>query len=94
MTIKVLIKREIPETVSIELGLIFMEMRSAAMQQKGYIGGETLRRIDAPGKCLIISRWQSIDDWTRWLVSDERRNYQEKIDALTEGKTTCEVYQN
>ncbi len=94
MTIKVLIKRKIPGTVSGDLGLIFMEMRAAAMQQKGYVGGETLRRVDAPDECLIISRWQTVDDWTRWLISDERRRYQEKIDALTEGETKCEVYQN
>ena len=94
MTIKVLIKRNIPKTASNELNLIFMEMRAAAMQQPGYIGGETLRRVDILEKSLIISRWQSLEDWTKWLVSDERKKYQDKIEALAEIETKCEVYQN
>ncbi|SMC68767.1 Heme-degrading monooxygenase HmoA [Desulfocicer vacuolatum DSM 3385] len=94
MTIKVLIKRNIPKTASNELNLIFMEMRSAAMKQPGYIGGETLRRVDVPEKSLIISRWQTLDDWTRWLVSDERKQCQDRIDALVDIETKYEVYEN
>ncbi len=94
MTIKVLIKRNIPKTASNELNLIFMEMRVAAMQQPGYIGGESLRRVDVPEKALIISRWQSLDDWTKWLVSDVRKKYQDKIEALTQIETKYEVYEN
>jgi heme-degrading monooxygenase HmoA len=94
MTIKVLIKRNIPKTASKELNVIFVEMRAAAMQQAGYIGGETLRRVDDPEESLIISRWQSLDDWTRWLVSDDRKRHHDKIDALVEIETKCEVYEN
>jgi len=94
MTVKVLIKRNFPKTASNELNLIFMEMRAAAMQQPGYIGGETLRRVDVPEKSLIISRWQSIDDWTKWLVSDVRKKCQDKIEALSQIETKYEVYEN
>jgi len=94
MTIKVLIKRNFPKTASNELNLIFMEMRAAAMQQPGYIGGETLRRVDLPEKSLIISRWQSLDDWTKWLVSDVRKKYQDKIEVLTGIETKYEVYES
>ena len=94
MTIKVLIRRKIEESRSKELNLLFVKLRSLAMQQEGYIGGETLKRLDAPGEYLVISRWQSIEDWTRWLVSKERGEIQGAIDALTDAETRFEVYGN
>jgi len=94
MTIKVLIRRKIVESRSKELNQLFVTLRSLASQQKGYVGGETLKRLDAPGEYLIISRWQNIDDWTRWLVSKERGEIQEAIDALTDSETRFEIYGN
>lgn len=94
MAIKVLIKRHVPKENDPELNLLFVKLRSAAMQQKGYIGGETLRRLDSDGEYLVISRWQTIEDWTRWLVSSERRDFQERIDALTGSETRFEVYEH
>jgi heme-degrading monooxygenase HmoA len=94
MTIKVLIKRRITEARSKELNLLFVKLRSLAMQQEGYIGGETLKRLDDPGESLVISRWQSIEDWTRWLVSKKRAEIQGAIDALTDSETRFEVYGN
>ena len=94
MTIKVLIKRRVQESKSKELNLLFVKLRGLAMAQKGYIGGETLKRVDAPGEYLIVSRWQSIDDWTRWLVSKERTDIQGEIDALTDAETKFEIYTN
>jgi len=94
MTIKVLIKRKITEARSKELNLLFVKLRSLAMQQEGYIGGETLKRLDDPGESLVISRWQSIEDWTRWLVGKERSEIQGAIDALTDSETRFEVYGN
>lgn len=94
MTIKVLIKRKIPEKLNDELNILFAKMRYTAMQQHGYIGGETLRKINSPDDYLIISRWQDIDDWSRWLVSDERREIQERIDSLIDAETKFEIYTN
>jgi len=94
MTIKVLIKRKITESRSKELNLLFVKLRSLAMQQEGYIGGETLKRLDDPRESLVISRWQNIEDWTRWLVSKERAEVQGAIDALTDSETRFEVYGN
>jgi len=93
MTIKVLIKRKIAKTKENELNLLFLKMRTLATQQHGYIGGETLKRVDASNEYLVISRWQSIDDWSRWLVSKERRDVQERIATLTDAETRFEIYE-
>ncbi len=94
MAVKVLIKRNVPQSNNEELMKLFAMLRSAAMHQPGYIGGETLKRVDAPGKYLVISSWESVDDWSRWLVSSERRQIQERIDDLTDSETKFEVYEH
>ena len=94
MATKVLIKRVVPKDHVQELNLLFVQLRTAAMQQKGYIGGETLKKVDSPDEYLVISRWQSLDDWNRWLVSSERQDFQGRIDLLTGRETRFEVYEN
>ncbi len=67
-------------------------MRKAALTQEGYIEAETLKRIDVEGEFLIISKWQHVDNWSKWLVSKERRVFQERIDNLTDSATKFEFY--
>lgn len=94
MAIKVLIRRKVPQHYVNELNLLFVKLRTAAMQQKGYIGGETLKRVDSPDEYLVISRWQTLEDWSRWLVSSDRQDHQERIDTLTGTETKFEIYEN
>ncbi|WP_299976415.1 antibiotic biosynthesis monooxygenase [Desulfobacula sp.] len=92
MAVTVLIKRKfVPGNESL-LEELYREMRSAALNQEGYIGAETLKRVDIKGELLVISKWQHIDDWSKWLVSKERRTYQERIDSLTSAETKFEIY--
>lgn len=92
MAVTVLIKRQVPPDKEDELMGLYREMRTAALSCSGYIGGETLKRVDDGGQMLTISKWRDMDEWTRWLVSKERRLTQERIDALTSTETKFEVY--
>ncbi|MBU8847919.1 MAG: antibiotic biosynthesis monooxygenase [Desulfobacterales bacterium] len=92
MAVIVLIKRKVMPGNESLLEELYREMRSTALKQKGYIGGETLKRVDLKEELLIISKWQDIDDWSRWLVSKERMAYQERIDSLTSAETKFEIY--
>ena len=92
MGITVLIRRKVVSGNESLLEELYLEMRSAALKQKGYIGAETLKRVDVEGELLVISKWQEIDDWSRWLVSKERRPFQEQIDFLTSAETKFEIY--
>ena len=94
MTIKVLIKRKFSEHHSQEVSVLLVNLRSLAMKQQGYIGGETLKRVDKPGEYLVISRWQGLEDWSRWFVSNDRRDIQERIDTLIGSETHFEIYSN
>jgi heme-degrading monooxygenase HmoA len=93
MAVKILIKRMMPESKTNELMPLFRRLRNLATNQPGYISGETLKRVDKPGEFLIISTWQSIDDWREYVVSQERTDIQHEIDARIGTETTYEIYQ-
>ena len=51
------------------------------------------RRVDALEEHLVICKWEQIDDWAKWLISEPRMGFQERIDALIDSKTRFEIYE-
>lgn len=92
MTIKVLIKRTVAESSFRGLDNLLRRMRSACLMQPGYVLGQTLRRLDKPGEFLVVSVWESLEDWENWLNSSERGEIQIEIDNLLGEETRYEVY--
>jgi heme-degrading monooxygenase HmoA len=93
MAVKIFIRRVIAEDRINDLLPLFSHLRNLATNQPGYISGETLKRIDSPGNYLVISTWQTLDDWRQWVVSRERIEVQNEIDARLEEATIYEIYQ-
>ena len=92
MAVKVLIKRVVPEEKAKQMIPLFREMRSLASTVPGYISGETLKRLDKSNEFLVISTWNSSDDWNQWLKSEKRKEIQVQIDSLLGGSTDYEIY--
>ena len=93
MAIQVIIKRKIKQGHQAkELVPLLLQMRTHAMYQPGYISGETLCDIENPGNCIVISRWETVEDWKKWTQSQERTAMEEKIEALTGIKSEYNVY--
>ena len=92
MAVKVLIKRKISQDQAKALIPLVRQMRASAATQAGYITGETLRSLDNPEEFLVISTWQSSDDWKNWLKSEDRNKIQDKIDDLLGGETNYEIF--
>ena len=92
MAIKILITRSIGQEVAPVVRPLIVELRSHAMRQPGYISGETLKCIDRPGEYLVISTWESADDWNKWLASQERQILEKKIDSVIGKKTEYATY--
>jgi heme oxygenase (mycobilin-producing) len=92
MVVKVLIKRAVPADKAKEMIPLFRQMRVLATNQSGYISGETLKSLDRPDSFLVISTWQSSEYWEKWLLNQERRQIQDKIDALLGGRTEYEMF--
>ncbi|MEF8822809.1 MAG: antibiotic biosynthesis monooxygenase [Desulfohalobiaceae bacterium] len=90
--IKVLIKRHIPAEKGKQILPLFKKMRAMAIDQPGYISGETLRNYNDPEDYLVISVWNSPEDWQSWLESKERQQVQEEIDGILGGRTEYAVY--
>ena len=93
MAVKILIKRKVSESITKDLMPLFARLRNLATTQPGYISGETLKRLDKTGEYLVISTWQSIDNWREYVVSRERNEIQSEIDARLSTDTTYEIYQ-
>ena len=94
MAVKVLINRKVNADNSKELDVLLRQLRALTLNQKGYISGETFTRLDQEGASLVISTWQTLNDWRNWWFSDERKVLQDKIDALLGTPTEFEVFEN
>jgi heme oxygenase (mycobilin-producing) len=94
MAVKVLIKRKVVAKLAPELEALLRKMRALTLNQKGYISGETFTRVDEAGVSMVISTWQSIDDWRAWTLTKERIELQEQIDQLLGEPTKYEIFEN
>ena len=93
MAVDVMIKRKItPGHQAKQMVPLLLKMRAMALNQIGYISGETLCNVENPEDCLVISRWQTVEDWYRWFHSSKRSVIEEKIESLTGEKTTYSIY--
>ncbi|MFV0436370.1 MAG: antibiotic biosynthesis monooxygenase family protein [Desulfopila sp.] len=90
--VKVFIKRKVADDRVLELMDLLKKLRSMTLSQPGYISGETMKRMDKKDECLVISTWQSMEDWTHWVENSERKTIQAEIDTLLGAETTYEVY--
>lgn len=94
MAVKVLIKRKVAEKNAPELEALLRKMRAMTLNQKGYISGESFTRLDEPGVSMVISTWQTLDDWRAWTLSKERIEVQDQIDKLLGAPTQYEIFEN
>jgi heme-degrading monooxygenase HmoA len=92
VAVKVLIRRNVPESRAREMIPLFRKMRTLANEQPGYITGETMRNLEKPDEFLVISTWETSDDWKRWVQSNDRQQIQSQIDSLLGGKTEYEIF--
>jgi heme-degrading monooxygenase HmoA len=93
MSIKVMIKRKWQVDKPEELLPLLAALRDTAREQPGFISGETLRSLDDPEDFLVISIWETADDWNKWIQNKNRRDLQGKVDSLIGEKTFYEMFE-
>jgi heme-degrading monooxygenase HmoA len=92
MAIKVMIKRHIKEDQTLHVFELLNKFRSQAMEQTGYISGETLVNHYDNRTLLVVSTWESIDDWIRWQESNQRVSIEAELKEMLEEPTRYEIF--
>jgi len=93
MTIKTIIRRRIPKGKEKEVLPFLIELRKLAIEQPGYICGETLRNIGDPEEIVVIGTWKSYDAWKSCLNNKKRVELIKKIDEILGTPTEYKIYQ-
>ena len=92
MIVKVMIKRKIKVGKAREVFTLLNKFRSDAMNQKGYISGETLINHDDPMEILVISMWQGMENWLNWKENSERKANETLLEKWLEEPTRYKSY--
>lgn len=92
MAVKVFIEREIEEGRELDIYNSLIKLRARAMKSHGYISGETLISYDNPQRYLVISTWNSFEDWKRWSESDERKALEAEINNYLKAPPKVSIY--
>ncbi len=90
--VKVLLERTIKGKQVGNIVRLLRQMRVLAMQQPGYISGETLHAVDDPNHYLVISTWETMEHWQAWFNNEERRKLQKEIDEILESPTIMRLF--
>lgn len=80
--IKVIIDRDIDFGQEKPYALAAQEMLQKVLMFPGYISSERLFDINNKNHRVIITSWESLEDWQHWFSSLERSQALENFSAL------------
>jgi len=92
MAVRIIIYRKVKKGKESDFAKLLRELRSKAIPSKGYISGETLRALNDPHNYIVITTWQSVDDWVKWEKNPERKKIQAKIERIMAKPTKTKIY--
>ncbi len=92
MIAKIFIKRRFVKENTPQILSLLNKIRSIAMDQPGYISGETLMQKDFPENMAVIATWQNMEDWLAWKNSEERKTYEAMLELYQTRPTQYEEY--
>ena len=92
MQAKILIKRKFKKGKKDEIISLLKELRSMAMQQPGYISGETLSSSEHPQTLMVIGTWQDLESWHHWKENNIRKTLEQMMTTYQEGETEYQEF--
>ena len=93
MQAKILIKRKFRTGKKKEIISVLRELRSRAMDQPGYISGETLATYEDPQLLMVIGTWQSLDSWHNWCHNPTRQALEQILESYQIGPTEYQEFE-
>ncbi len=94
MAVKVSMKRVPKSGAWRELNGLFRELRILAMEQPGYISGETVIDAYNPARFMAISTWPSIRSWEAWERDPNRRKILGQIQPFVQGEPLVRLWRD
>lgn len=82
--IRVLIERKIADGLADYYDNTIKRTVSAVVAAPGCISGESLKDRAKPNRRIVMSKWESLEDWERWYHSDARKNVIAEITPMLE----------
>ena len=92
MTVKIIIDRKVKNGKEPEFSDLLKELRSMAISSKGYISGETLRALTDRHNYVVVSTWQSVNDWKNWEKHPGRAKIRARIEKIMSRPTKTKMY--
>jgi heme-degrading monooxygenase HmoA len=71
---------------------LLQQLRNNAKKQKGFISRATYSSMNDPGEYIVISEWETVSSWRKWMDKKKTWEIQGKIDSLIGEKTVFDVY--
>jgi heme-degrading monooxygenase HmoA len=90
--VKVMMKRHIKDGKTEEVFNLLKKQRVKAMNQRGHLKGETLMSYQNPSCLLVISSWQSMENWLAWKENEERKENEAELEQFLESPTEYDEY--
>lgn len=73
---------------------LLKELNDRAKAQPGYISTNTLQSTEDLGDYLVISVWETVEDWVKWFKNPERKEIQDQVDSMIGERTFYEVFRS
>ncbi len=90
--VKVMIRRRFKEGKTKGVFALLNKFRSDAMEQPGYVYGETLLNYDDPHEILVIAMWLSMENWLSWKENELRKANERQLEKWLEEPTEIKTY--
>ena len=81
MNAKILIKRKFKKGKQKEVLALLRELRSGALNQPGYISGQTLTSTENPRTMMVIGTWQNMESWYNWKRNTTRQTLEQMLET-------------
>lgn len=94
MSVKILISRNVSKDQIAAAKPFMAELHALAWRSKGYISGEALINMDNPEERIVISSWQSVENWENFKNLEECKQLHYKIDQILGKESKYTVYVN
>ena len=92
MQAKILIRRRFKRGNRDEILALLRQFRAAALNQPGYISGETLSASKDPQINLVIGSWEDLTDWKKWKASSTRKTLEQMLEVYQEEPTEYQEF--